>query len=68
MAAGQDGLDCLRLILKEAGKHLTTQGILVVEVGFSAPALAEAFPDIPFTWVELERGGEGVFVVTAADL
>jgi ribosomal protein L3 glutamine methyltransferase len=68
LAAGQDGLDCLRLILKEAGKHLTTQGILVVEVGFSAPALAEAFPDIPFTWVELERGGEGVFVVTAADL
>lgn len=68
LAAGQDGLDCLRIILKEAADHLTPHGILIVEVGFSAPALAEAFPDIPFTWIELERGGEGVFVVAAADL
>ena len=34
----------------------------------SALALEERYPEIPFTWVELERGGDGIFVLTRDEL
>jgi ribosomal protein L3 glutamine methyltransferase len=68
LASGQDGLDFTRRLLVEAADYLTEQGVLVVEVGNSWPALEEAYPSLPFTWVEFERGGHGVFVLTAQDL
>lgn len=68
LASGNDGLDFTRRLLAEAADYLTENGLLVVEVGNSWPALAEAYPALPFVWVEFERGGHGVFVLTAQDL
>ncbi|MCA8966712.1 MAG: 50S ribosomal protein L3 N(5)-glutamine methyltransferase [Planctomycetes bacterium] len=68
LASGDDGLDCVRRLLDEAGDHLEPDGLLVVEVGASRPALEAARPDLPFTWIEFERGGDGVFVLDAAAL
>ena len=42
--------------------------MLVVEVGNSMIHLEAQFPEIPFTWVEFENGGHGVFVMTREEL
>ena len=68
LASGADGLDFTRRLLREAADHLTEEGLLVVEVGNSQVALEAAFPELPFVWVEFERGGQGVFVIQAEQL
>ncbi|MFZ5655168.1 MAG: 50S ribosomal protein L3 N(5)-glutamine methyltransferase [Pseudomonadota bacterium] len=68
LAAGPDGLDLVRRVLREAPDWLEDGGLLFVEVGDSAPALEERYPDIAFTWVELERGGDGILVFSREEL
>ncbi|WP_411358618.1 50S ribosomal protein L3 N(5)-glutamine methyltransferase [Pseudidiomarina salilacus] len=68
LAAGDDGLDLVRTILREAADHLTEQGILICEVGNSMVHLAEAYPEVPFTWLSFARGGDGVFLLTRQEL
>ncbi|MCW8196425.1 50S ribosomal protein L3 N(5)-glutamine methyltransferase [Proteobacteria bacterium 005FR1] len=68
LGSGTDGLDFCRRLLREAGEHLTEQGCLIVELGNSWEALERAFPRVPFVWLEFERGGHGVFVMTAGEL
>lgn len=68
LAAGDDGLDAIVPILAAAGDFLEEEGILVAEVGASREALERRFPAVPFTWLELEHGGSGVFLLTRGEL
>ncbi|HEY7929164.1 MAG TPA: 50S ribosomal protein L3 N(5)-glutamine methyltransferase [Steroidobacteraceae bacterium] len=68
LAAGRDGLDAVRGILRGAAAHLTKAGILIVEVGDSERALRRAFPRVPFLWLDFERGGGGVFLLSREQL
>lgn len=68
LAAGDDGLDLVRVILAQARKHLNEGGVLVVEVGNSETHLEALFPQVPFLWVEFESDARGVFVLTAEQL
>lgn len=68
LESGDDGLDFTRRLLGAAAQHLNPGGLLVVEVGNSAVALEQAFPAIPFMWVELQNGGDGVFLLSREQL
>ncbi len=68
LEAGQDGLDIVGRILRQAPHHLNANGILIVEVGNSQYALQDKYPNVPFSWLNFEDGGDGVFVLTAEEL
>ncbi|MEJ2044403.1 MAG: 50S ribosomal protein L3 N(5)-glutamine methyltransferase [Reinekea sp.] len=68
LAAGDDGLDLVHSILLQAPDYLTDDGWLICEVGNSAVALMETYPEIPFEWPEFAQGGHGVFVISAQTL
>ncbi|MDR0776556.1 MAG: 50S ribosomal protein L3 N(5)-glutamine methyltransferase [Azonexus sp.] len=68
LGSGADGLDFTRVILREAKQYLNPEGLLVVEIGHNRAVLEEAFPDLPFIWLETAAGGNYVFLLPAADL
>ncbi|ENM5827131.1 50S ribosomal protein L3 N(5)-glutamine methyltransferase [Vibrio metoecus] len=68
LAAGSDGLKLARRILANAPLYLKENGVLVCEVGNSMVHMMEQYPHIPFTWLEFENGGHGVFLLTREQL
>jgi ribosomal protein L3 glutamine methyltransferase len=68
LAAGEAGLDSVRVILREARAHLRPHGVLIVEVGNTESAVRRAFPRLPCVWLEFERGGGGVFLLSREQL
>lgn len=68
LAAGPDGLELVHRILREAADYLSDDGWLVCEVGNSYGALMTAYPDMNLVWPEFDRGGHGVFLVSASEL
>ena len=68
LRSGRDGMDAVRVLLEEGARHLTEDGVLVVEVGNTETRVRRAFPKLPFVWLEFERGGGGVFLLTTQAL
>jgi ribosomal protein L3 glutamine methyltransferase len=56
------------VLLREAARHLTPRGVLVVEVGNTEVRVRRALPSVPFVWLSFTRGGGGVFLLTAQQL
>lgn len=63
LGSGEAGLDHTHTLLREAANHLNDNGLLIVEIGHNRSALMEAYPQLPFTWLEVESGDEFVFLL-----
>lgn len=68
LETSDEGLSLVIRLMQEALPHLKPEGVLIVEVGSAQDALVDRFPEIPFTWLTFERGGEGVFLLTHQEL
>ena len=68
LRAGDDGLDLVLRIMRDAPLHLNRDGLLVCEVGEAERALVRLLPDLPLAWVEFKVGQMGIFVAECADL
>jgi ribosomal protein L3 glutamine methyltransferase len=63
LGSGEAGLDHTHTLLRHAGEHLNEGGLLIVEIGHNRDALLEAYPDLPFTWLEVDSGDQFVFLL-----
>lgn len=68
LGSGEDGLDFVRILLKEAARHLTPDGILIVEIGHNKDELERAFPHVSFVWLDTSAGDRFVFMLRRKDL
>ncbi|KXS33140.1 MAG: 50S ribosomal protein L3 glutamine methyltransferase [Candidatus Gallionella acididurans] len=68
LGSGHDGLDATRIILGHAAQHLSENGVLIVEIGHNRDALEAAYPDLPFTWLDVSAGDQFVFMLHRNDL
>lgn len=68
LGSGHDGLDATRIILEQAAQHLNPGGILIVEIGHNRDALEAAYPELPFTWLDVSAGDQFVFMLHKNDL
>lgn len=67
-AGGDDGLDIVRRILAEAGRHLNPGGTLVVEFGTGREILEAEYPGLPFLWLDTANAQAEVFALPAEAL
>ncbi len=68
LRAGDDGLDLVLEILRDAPAHLSEHGLLICEVGESEQHLIKLLPQLPLAWVEFKVGQMGIFVIERGDL
>ncbi|MCX7174850.1 MAG: 50S ribosomal protein L3 N(5)-glutamine methyltransferase [Proteobacteria bacterium] len=68
LAAGEDGLDIVRRILRQAGAHLKPHGLLAVEVGHNRELVEKAFPDLPLTWIDCASADGKIFIIQKEQL
>jgi ribosomal protein L3 glutamine methyltransferase len=68
LSGGADGMDIVRRILAEAGRHLNDDGGLLCEVGRGRPVLERDYPDKDFLWLDTAASVGEVFWMPAAAL
>jgi ribosomal protein L3 glutamine methyltransferase len=68
LAGGEDGLDFVRALLREAPRHLAPEGLLIVEIGNNKDILERAFPRLSFVWLDTSAGDRFVFMLRRKDM
>lgn len=64
LAGGDDGMDLVRRILKDAPSRLSPIGVLVLEIGNERAHFEHAFRKLEVVWLETSAGDDQVLLVT----
>ena len=63
VTGGDDGMDFVRQLLRDAAGHLTDQGLLVLEIGHERHHFEHAFPTLDVVWLPTSSGDDQVLLV-----
>jgi ribosomal protein L3 glutamine methyltransferase len=64
LAGGDDGMDFVRALLRDAPRHLADDGVLVLEIGHERAHFEAAFPKLAVAWLPTSAGDDHVLLVT----
>ena len=64
LAGGEDGMDFVRQLLRDAPSRLREHGVLVLEIGHEIGHFLAAFPQLQGVWLETSAGDEQVVLLT----
>ena len=64
LAGGEDGMDFIRAILRDAPQHMTPEAVLVLEIGNERAHFEHAFRRLEVAWLETSAGDDQVLLVT----
>jgi len=64
LAGGEDGMDLVRRIVRDAPAHMTDHGVLVLEIGNERRHFEQAFPKLEVAWLETSAGDDQVLLAT----
>lgn len=64
LAGGEDGMDFIRQLFRDAPDHLHAQGVLVLEIGNERAHFENAFPTLEAIWLDTSAGEDQVLLVT----
>jgi ribosomal protein L3 glutamine methyltransferase len=64
LAGGEDGMDLVRRILRDAPSRLSDIGVLVLEIGNERAHFEHAFRRLEVAWLETSAGDDQVLLVT----
>lgn len=64
LAGGEDGMDLVRRILRDAPKQLSEIGVLVLEIGHERAHFERAFPKAEVAWLPTSAGDDEVLLMT----
>jgi ribosomal protein L3 glutamine methyltransferase len=65
LAGGDDGLSFIRPLLARVHRHLTEDGVLVLEIGNERKHFDAAFPRLPAVWLPTSAGDDQVLLIQA---
>jgi ribosomal protein L3 glutamine methyltransferase len=64
LAGGEDGMDLVRRIVRDAPARMTKDAVLVLEIGHERRHFERAFPKLEFAWLPTSGGDDKVLVAT----
>ncbi|MFN3297168.1 50S ribosomal protein L3 N(5)-glutamine methyltransferase [Caldimonas sp.] len=64
LAGGEDGMDLIRRILREAPAHMNDHAVLVLEIGHERAHFEAAFPLLEAVWIDTSAGPDMVVLLT----
>jgi ribosomal protein L3 glutamine methyltransferase len=64
LAGGEDGMDLIRQLLRDAPAHMREQAVLVLEIGHERDYFESAFPFLDVVWLSTSAGDDQVLLLT----
>ncbi len=68
LAGGDDGMDFVRNLFRDAPSRMSDDAVMVLEIGNEKDHFEHAFPGLDVVWLSTSAGDEQVLLVTAESL